>query len=111
MNEAKPVDVDKLRAKWRRDLGKVLGDELVIEIRRRGAGELLYILDALDQAVRDNALALAVIDSLASQAKRAEDAIDRVQELCMTVDGDWINSDFLGNTVGDIRRALDGDVT
>lgn len=38
-----------LLAKWRADLGRVLGEELVIELRRRGAGELLTILDALER--------------------------------------------------------------
>jgi len=40
----------ELLAKWRADLSRVLGDELVIELRRRGAGELLTVINTLEQA-------------------------------------------------------------
>lgn len=44
-----------LLAKWRADLGRVLGEELVIELRRHGAGELITLLDHADavERVRD----------------------------------------------------------
>lgn len=47
--EDRPVnETAALLDKWRTDLGKVLGDELVIELGRRGAGELLDLLNELD---------------------------------------------------------------
>lgn len=49
-----------------------------------------------------------IANGLAVEHERNLSALARVRNLCMTVDGDWINSDFIGNTVGDIRRALDG---
>lgn len=47
--------------------------------------------------------------ALLSRLEQAEQAVQRVRALCMTTDGDPIDPDFDGNTVGDIRRALDGD--
>ena len=48
------------------------------------------------------------VRQLVARAEVAEAAVQRVEALCMTTDGDPIDPDFDGNTVGDIRRALDG---
>lgn len=81
-----------------RTIGEDAGDDMAKWIGEAGPCAADLIVAAV------NALP-ALLDAL----ERAEAAIERVQALCMSTDGDWINSDFIGNTVGDIRRALDGD--
>lgn len=66
------------------------------------------LLDALDDAECEIERQRGDLVIERRRAEAAEAALDRVRALCMSTDGDWINSDFIGNTVGDIRRALDG---
>lgn len=69
---------------------------------------------AVDEAVRA-VVALMAIDpdrrarEAEARAEAAEQAVARVRALCVTTDGEPLESDFDGNTVGDIRRALDGE--
>lgn len=67
------------------------------------------LLDALDDSECEVERQRGDLVIERRRAEAAEAALNRVRNLCMTVDGDWINSDFIGNTVGDIRAALDGD--
>lgn len=38
---------------------------------------------------------------------RMASAVKAVEALCKDSDGNWLDSDFSGNTVGDIREAID----
>lgn len=49
------------------------------------------------------------IERWRNRALKAEAAVTRVENLCKSTDGEWLDSGFDGNTVGDIRAAL-GDV-
>lgn len=73
------------------------------------------LLDALDQAQEELRRVVVQRDDQYDRRRiaeferdRAKEALDRVRDLCQNTEGEWLDSDFNGNTVGDIRRALDG---
>ncbi|ALD64019.1 hypothetical protein AFL94_08885 [Arthrobacter sp. LS16] len=77
---------------------------------------LSMIADRLDEFCYDELSSLIEDEPLdqwgetyKSRLEQAEQQVARVRALCVTTDGDPIDPDFDGNTVGDIRRALDGD--
>lgn len=84
-------------------------DALAIHKRRNyAATHFPALLDALNDAECEIERQRGDLVIERRRAEAAEAALDRVRALCMSTDGDWINSDFIGNTVGDIRAALDG---
>ena len=61
------------------------------------------LLDALDKSEGQAHEARVVARNTIAEA-----ALDRVRALCQSTDGEWLDAEFTGNTVGDIRAALDG---
>lgn len=91
------------RAKWQRDLDKVLGDELVIELRRRGAGELLTLLHEFDRVREAGRIALALADAEKHRADVAEAALAEAQD---TIRGYESAVEGLATTIGEQRQQL-----
>ena len=65
--------------------------------------------DGLELAEQITDACRKICEQHAELRKQAEAAVARVRALCMSTDGEPLESDFDGNTVGDIRRALDGE--